>query len=690
MSIRTNQYPRNCSTSTDKKRHHYIKGRYRWITCLSLILILLLPGTTIAIGNEIYELDLQSLMEIQITSVSRKPQNLTDAAAAIYVINREDIRNSGATSIMELLRQVPGLAVAQVAANKWAITARGFNGLFANKLLVQIDGRSVYSPSFSGVYWEDQNVVLEDIERIEIIRGPGATLWGANAVNGIINVITSNADDSQGTLISVGAGNQENRLATIRYGFQLNENIFARFHLNHHSLESSELLHSNDDAYDESTTTTGGIRFDGIAGAKDTWTLQADTYNNEHEALIFPYWTSLPIPQSKKDDSTSTGTNILGRWQHHYNTDNSYTIQSYLDYTNRQLASLEEKHWIFDLDFQHQFDLLSNNEIIWGLGYRLIKNKYRSSYMMSFNPDDTTDNLYSGFLQDTIELKQNSLWLTIGCKFEHNEYTESETQPSARIMWKVTNSQRLWAAISRAVRTPSNYESFSNLVFSVDTTTATLPKVYVNGSSNYGAENVIAYETGYRYTPNNSFSLDLALFYNKYRDLQTYKQVDNTNINITNDIEANSYGLELTTRWQPLPWLTTQVNYSFLSINTHANGYAPGDHSVSAIVGENSSPRHQVALLSAIDLSDKIRLNLQGRFVDELAIASTIAYYNQQKVDKYYAVDANIVWSIHDNLSFQLVGKNLFDDQHLEFVSEFFVPPTEIGRSIYAKLTWQY
>lgn len=691
MSKTTNAYCRADIDAPSVTSQSYLREVWRWVVYHAFV-IMLLPSIALAVDNGLYELDLAALMDIQITSVSRKPQNLADAAAAVYVINREAIRDSGATSIMELFRQVPGLAVAQVAGNKWAITARGFNGLFANKLLVQIDGRNVYSPSFSGVYWEDQNLVLEDIERIEIIRGPGATLWGANAVNGIINVITRNSGDSQGALVSVGGGNQETYMATGRYGFQVSDDIYGRFHLQHHASNNSnsELLNSNDAACDESTSTVGGLRFDGNLGDQDTWTLQGDAYSNKHQVRIEPYWTPSPFPTNQKDDVLTTGANVLGRWQHHYNTESSYTLQGYLDYTNRNLITIDEKHYTLDVDFQHQFRLFSASEIIWGLGYRLINNSYNNSYMVAFDSEEETDALYSAFLQDTIVLKENHLWLTLGCKFEHNEYTGNEVQPSARILWKLTATQRLWAAISRAIRTPSNYESSSKLVFGVDTATATLPKIYVNGNSNYDAEKVIAYEAGYRYTPSDSFCLDLAVFYNKYSDLQTYKQVDATSINITNDIEADSYGLELSTHWHPFSWLATQCNYTYLNINTDAIGYMAGDYSVSAIVGENSSPRHQVALLANIDLGSGVHLNLQGRYVGELATSSPIAFYAQQKVEQYYAVDANIAWQIRDNITLQLMGKNLFDDHHLEFISEFFVPATEIGRSFYAKLTWEY
>lgn len=661
----------------------------RWKMCHALVMVMVLSGLALAEDDGFYDLDLESLMDIQITSVSRKPQNLCDAAAAIYVIDKEDIRNSGATSIMELLRQVPGLAVAQVSANKWAITARGFNGTFANKLLVQIDGRSVYSPSFSGVHWEDQNVVLEDIERVEIIRGPGATLWGANAVNGIINIITRHASDSQGALVSVGSGNQETRLATARYGFQLSDDIYGRFHLNHHALDSYQLLSGHGDAHDESSTTTTGLRFDGEVGTHGIWTLQADAYNNKQQILIDPYWTEVPFPIVQKDEIRATGANILARWQHHYNAENSYTLQSYLDYTNSEMIAFDEKHFIFDLDFQHQFQLYPGNDIVWGVGFRRTNNHYNASYMVTFDSDKETDSLYSGFVQDTTALQKDRLWLTLGCKLEHNEFTGTEVQPSARILWKMTDSQRMWAALSRAVRTPSNYERSSHMIFNV-VRSPPFPKVYVNGNSSYDSEKVLAYEVGYRYTPVDGPSIDVAIFYNKYSDLQTYKEINATTTNITNDVDADSYGLELSTRWQASAWLELQLNYTYLKINTTAHGYAPGSHSVSANVGENSSPRHQVTLLSGIDFSEQVRLNVQGRYVDKLATASPVAYYSQQEVKSYCAVDANITWQLRDNLTLQLVGKNLFDDQHLEFVSEFFVPATEIGLSYYAKLTWQY
>ncbi len=654
-----------------------------------VLMLLLLPAPLAAADVDLYELGLAELMNVEITSVSRKKQNMADAAAAVYVINREDIRDSGASSVPELLRQVPGLNVAQVTSNRWAISARGFNGLFSNKLLVQIDGRSIYSPTFSGVYWANLGLLLEDIERIEVIRGPGATLWGANAVNGIINIITRSAGDSSGGHVSVDVGDDEYRRGAVRYGFDVGTDIQGRISAQYIDFDSSSLYSYGVDAYDGERIKSASIRFDGVGGDNDAWTMQGSVFDGDQQMLVAPYWTEAFLPTVVWDDTESSGGNIMGSWQHNCSDSNSFTLKGYVDYVNRDTIIFDERHYTLDIDFQHQFQLCEGNNIVWGAGFRLIDSNYDSTYMARFSSDDYTNRLYSGFVQDEITLVADKVWLTLGCKVEHNDYTDFEVQPSVRLMWKVAPDHRVWAAVSRAVRTPNRFERSTYLVFKM-MDVYPYSKMHVQGSNDFESENVMAYEAGYRYVGNEQFSFDLAAFYNDYDDLRCYRDNGHGAINIVNDIDASGYGFEVSTRWQPLPWMDSEFNYTYLRISTHAKHYPPGDFSVSAIVDEHSSPRHQLALMTHIDLGNSVRLNLAGRYVSGLDVASPTAFYNDVIIQSYYALDANICWQVNDAVAVQISGKNLLDSKHLEFVGEYFIPATEISRSCFARLTWDF
>lgn len=636
------------------------------------------------------DLDLLELMQIQITSAGRKAQNLEDVTAAVYVVSQEAIRNSGATSIPEALRMVPGLQVARISSNKWAITSRGFNGMFSNKLLVQIDGRSVYTPSFSGVYWNNQNVMLEDIDRIEVIRGPGATLWGANAVNGIINIITKQSSDTQGGLVSIAAGNHEDGIASFRYGTQLTNDTYGRFYLHRHDQDSFQLLANEADAHDDSQLSSGGFRLDGDIGLKDSWTLQGDLYQGEGSQLIFPFWNAdSPLPLTVDDQIESDGYNILGRWQHNISETNSWTLQAYFDVTDRDESYLSQSHHTVDLDFQHHFLWATQHDIVWGLGYRNISDDFDNSYMVALVPDSRTSELFSAFFQDEIELIRDQLRLTLGTKVEHNDYTDLEIQPSARLLWKVNPNNNIWSSVSRAVRTPSRIEDTGKFVLEV-LPIPPFPAISVNGNSELEAESVIAYEAGYRYSQNKNFSLDVSMFYNDYKKIIDHKPTNMTTIMFINGLEGTSYGLEISSQWRPLSWLTAEVNYSYIDLSmdlTDAENYL---FSANALVIENSSPQHQLSVQSSIDLSEAVRLNIWGRYIDQLAVSSQGAYFAGIRVDDYVALDANIIWKPTQHLEVMLAAQNLLDDNHLEFVHEYFIEPTEIGRSIYAKVTWDF
>ena len=663
-----------------------------WVLC---VLLLIFSSSAMAANDNVLDLDLESLMQIQVTSAGRKEQNLMDVPAAIYVIDKEDINNSGATSIPELLRMVPGLQVARIGSSQWAITSRGFNGTFANKLLVQIDGRSVYTPSYSGVYWDVQNVVLEDVDRIEVIRGPGATLWGANAVNGIINIITKQASDTQGRLVSVGSGNHEKLMATARYGSQFNQNTYGRFYLHRHEQGAYDTLKDKTDAHDDWLITQGGFRFDGDLGLNDTWTLQGDLYQGDRNLLVSDLWIAEPPYRTEQIGTFDVdGHNILARWEHKTSDTNVGTAQIYYDYTNRKDAYLEQTNRTLDIDLQQRFQYAERHDIVWGLGYRLNSDDFSRSFQIDFTPDSDTQQTFSAFAQDEIALFANKVWLTLGSKFEHNDYSGFEVQPNVRVLWKPQDNHRLWASISRAVRTPSRIEDSSRI------TTLVIPpspteypfnpepiRVSIFGKSEFKSERLIAYEVGYRYLPKESISFDLTLFFNDYDNLQAYSQpslLDPT-IYFDNTISGEVYGLEFTTQWSPTDWLKTELSYSYIDIkmkDTQALTQADQEAMI-----EGSSPQNQISLKASIALQDNLHLNLWGRYVDKLEKSSIVADF---PVDDYTTLDANIRWQPVDDLELSLVGQNLFDNKHLEYISEQFTEPTEIGRSLYAKLTWHF
>ncbi len=656
---------------------------------LPCLLLAITPATIWAADEEMLDLDLSQFMEIQITSAGRKAQNLGDVAAAVYVIDQEAIHNSGVTSIPEALRMVPGLQVSRMNATKWAITSRGFNGVFSNKLLVQIDGRSVYTPSYSGVYWDVQNVVLEDVERIEVIRGPGATLWGANAVNGVINVITKQSSDTQGGLVTVAAGNHETGIASMRYGTQLNKDTYGRFYLHAHAQDSYQLLADETDAHDDSQLSSAGFRLDGDIGLKDSWTLQGDLYQGDDSQLLFPYWTEdSPMPLTVDDQIKSDGYNLLGRWQHKISETNSWNLQAYFDATKRDEIYLGQKHDTVDLDFQHHFQW-AENDIVWGLGYRNITDEFRNTYMVSMEPATQTTELFSGFIQDEIALFEDKFKLTLGTKVEYNDFTGAEIQPSIRLLWKVNPGNNIWTAVSRAVRTPSRVEDSGQIALD-PIPIPPFPMVSVHGNPELEAEEVIAYEAGYRYSPNNNVSVDLALFYNDYEKLTNYLPKNPVTILFVNGMEGQSYGLELSSRWKPLSWLTAELAYSYIDLKMTSTIAIGQDFSISDLVAEESSPEHQISLRSSMDLSETLRFNLWARYVDQLTASGQAAYYAEIIVEDYVALDLNLIWTPIEQLELMLVGQNLLESHHLEYVHEYFIPATEIGQSVYAKLTWKF
>jgi iron complex outermembrane recepter protein len=647
------------------------------------------PGDLTALG-------LEDLMNIEVTTASRTNQKLSDTAAAIFVISQEDIRRAGATCIPEVLRMAPGIQVAHIDANKWAITSRGFAGRFANKLLVLMDGRTIYSPFFSGVFWEIQDLMLEDIDRIEVIRGPGAALWGANAVNGVINIITKHSKDTQGGLVTSGYGTEEQGFGGARYGGRIGESTTYRFYGKYFN-RGSFMEASGRDGADDWRASRGGFRIDSVPSDRDFLTIQGDIFDStdgvdyQVPSLYPPYY------QDYRSDTLFNGGNVQGSWKRTFSPTSDMTLQLYYNRMSADDINFDASTDTFDLDFQHQFRVGERQQILWGVGYRFTQESTRNTDLLSFNPSSRNNDLFSTFLQDEIKLDGDQLRLILGSKLEHDDISGFQVQPNGRLLWTPDRRHTLWTAVSRAVHTPSIGEtdvSYLERVIPPGTVENPSPipvVVSLLGNPKLEAEELTAFELGYRFQPTERLSLDIAAFYNMYDDLITGEigkrrlvlgAVPHYVIPIKsgNLMDGDTYGVEISTEWQPVKRWKLQGAYTFLQMNLSPQS-ALANTSSAAII-EGRSPRHQFSLRSGLDLPHNWEFDLWFRYVDSLVTGN---------VPSYTTLDARLGWKPVRNLEISIVGQNLLDDRHFEFVPDFLWSiPTEVPRGVYGKITWRF
>ena len=646
--------------------------------------------------HDVTNMSVEDLMNVQVTSVSKRTQKLADAAAAVFVITQEDIRRSGATSIPEVLRLVPGLEVARMDENKWAIGSRGFNGRFDNKLLVLIDGRSVYTPLFSGVYWNVQDVMLEDIDRIEVIRGPGATLWGANAVDGVINIITKPAKSTQSGIITAGAGNEERGAGGVRYGGKLGGDTSYRAYAKYFDWGPS-LYPSGGTAHDGWNAARGGFRADWTPSGPNSLTVQGDLYHSNYGETLTVASLAPPYSSTFPNSGNYSGGNILGRWNHSFENA-STSVQVYYDNTNILDRSLFVDHQnIFDIDFQNGIHVGDSQQFIWGLGYRSIRDRNEPSFSVSLQPNQVALNQFSGFLQDEIGLVDKRLRITIGSKFEHNDFTGFEIEPNARLLWTITPNQSIWTAVSRAVRTPALTEEGLRLNSAVvppgtPTNPTPLPAVIsVFGSRQFQSEDLLAYELGYRVQATNSLSLDLATFYNRYSNLRTAEPgmpfIEGspfpTNLVVPyvagNKMGGGTCGAELFADWRVVNKWRLLGSYSYLQMNIEKNR---GSLDNTPDSPNGASPRHQWYLRSSLDLPKRWEEDTTLRYVGALPGLD---------IPSYYSLDSRIGWKPLSPLEISVAGDNLLNNKHLEFIPDFInIAPTQVKRSIFGSVTWRF
>ncbi len=615
-------------------------------------------------GGDLTQIGFEALVNMEVTSVSKRPEKWSEAGVAVYVITQEDIRRSAATSIPEALRLAPGVQVSRIDANKWSIGVRGFASRLSRSLLVLIDGRTVYSPLFAGVYWEVQDVLLEDIERIEVIRGPGGSLWGANAVNGVVNVITKQAAATQGALATLGGGAEERGFTTFRLGRAPHDGFAYRLYGKVFDRDGG--FHEGAGEFDDWWMGRAGVRAEWTPRAGEEIVLEAEGYDGRSGQRSSFSTYSAPFTQVAIEDAELSGGHLRGRWKRTAAQGSIMNLRFYYDRTHRREPSFGEDRDTFDLDFQQHLTSLHRHEIVWGAGYRVTADDTSAVPTIEFSPASRTDHLASAFIQDEIALVPGRLRLTLGSKFEHNDYSGFEAQPSLRMAWTPTPGHVLWGMASRAVRTPSRIEHDLFLTSLIEPTTPTFARLI--GDEEFVPETLQAFEVGYRGELSHSVLLDVAAFVNDYEDLLSIESGTPfaeaspapahtvVPLFLRNKMAGRTYGVEIAPEWRALDWWHIGAAYSYLRIDL-----TPDPDSLDAgteASAEGSSPRHQAYLRSSMNLPLGVELDSFLRYTDELA---------SQGVDSYFELDTAVHWPARPGLRLSLVGRNLLHRRHLEF-----------------------
>lgn len=639
-----------------------------------------------ALQNSLKGLSLEQLGNIEVTSVSKSPVTVARTPAAVYVITQQDIRRAGVTSLPEALRLAPGVEVSQIDGVKWAVGIRGFESRLSRAVLVLIDGRSVYNPLFRGVYWEVQDTLLDDIDRIEVIRGPGGTIWGPDAVNGVINIITKSSRDTRGALVSAGGGSVAQGFLNQRYGGGNDTNFSYRLYAKASTMAPE--YHFDNQQFDDQRRIQGGFRMDWDPTGHDSVTLQGDIYNGAAGESTRETSLSAPYSTVVNNNADLSGGNMLARWKHILSGGSDIQIQIYYDRVNRIQATQGEHRDTYDFDLVHHLALGKRQDVIWGFGGR-VSPAFLPTIVPTyfFNPNHRTDQLYSAFAQDEFSLIPDKLSLTVGAKFFHSSFSGFNVEPSTRLLWTPTEHQTFWAAVTRAVRTPSdNEDTLQNTALR---STSPLAFNVITGDGVFISESDISYEAGYRQLIIPGFSVDLAMFYSAYDHLQSLEpgtpytaSFNGTPYTVypfvnRNGLKGTTKGFELAPSWKPTTWWRLQGSYSFLDMGLRNNATSIDANTVASLDG--SSPRHQVSGQSFLDLPGHMEFSQIFRHVSLLTT---------QRVPSYETVDVRFAWHASSHLEFAVTGQNLLEPHHVEFGGD---PTGLVGikRSVYATITWK-
>jgi iron complex outermembrane receptor protein len=636
------------------------------------------------------QLSIQQLGEIQVTTVSKEPEEVWKTPAAVYVITQQAIQRAGVTNIPEALRLAPGVEVARIDSHTWSIGIRGFGSNLTRNILVMIDGRSVYSPLLAGTFWDMQNFPLADIDRIEVIRGPGGTIWGPNAVNGVINIITKSSKDTQGEMLQAGGGNVDQGDFTAQYGGTDRRGLTYRLY--GMGFDRNSEYHPNGDNYDEWRDIQGGFRMDYDRSGRDTYTLEGDIYDEGAGYRVSSTYYTPPYSRFLQSTAPLSGGNIVARWHRIQSPGKDIQIEAYYDRTNRRQPNFVDLRNTFDVDFLDRFRLPYNQQISWGGGIRLSMGRNPQVVPdLYFSPESRTDQLYSGFFQDEIDLIPDTLSLSLGTKLLKTNYTGLQLEPSVRLLWNPTSTQALWAAFTHAVRTPSDAERAFYLTGFVGITPGGTPEfARFFANPNFHSEEMNGWELGYRRMVGKNLYFDLATFYNHYGNLFSeditgppYLETSPPPPHLLlpaefgNGLVGTTKGFELSPDWNPLPFWRLSASYSYLDMviqrakNSLDIGTAP--------LVEGSSPRNQITAQSDFTITGAIDLNLTYRFVSALP-ALTISSYS--------TADARLGWWVERYLQLSVAGRNLFQPYHYEFANDP-GPNVAIRRSVFFQIYWR-
>jgi len=672
-----------------------ISRQFCIFTGIALLALCGLPAGS-AQSADLTKKSLEDLMNIDVTSVSKKAQKTSETAAAVFVISAEEIRRSGAQNIPDLLRMVPGLDVAQIDGSQWAISARGFNGQYSNKLLVLIDGRTVYSPVFVGVFWDSQNVPLESIARIEVIRGPGAAVWGSNAVNGVINIITKSAGETQGGSVDAGAGNAITGPESIRYGGKARG--LGAYRVYAAGFQAGSLpTPAGLDGQDDWRLVHGGFRTDSSLSAKDSLTTEGDvTKSDAGELATVPVSLQPPVTATLAMRNRSWDWNLLARWKRTISPRSETSLQVYFDRTTRGDSTYGLGLNTLDIDFQHHVGWGARQDIVWGLGYRLSADATSPTLRIVFTPQNRLTHLFSIYAQDEITILPDSLRLSLGARLEHNGYTGFDLEPSARLAWSLNSKNMVWSAVSGAVRTPARSDrdirvNYYALPGSIQT--GYLPiLVSFFGNPNEKNERLTAFEAGYRNNWTNSFSIDTTVFYNRYHDLES-EEPEAMGLEMTpapphlliptsfgNNLYGETHGIEVFANWKAVSHWTLSPGYAYFSMHLHP--FAGSLDTTSAQGTEGGTPDHQAQLRSSVSLPKNLQWNASAYFVNRLPALA---------IHSYTRVDTGLTWRTGERITISAVGQNLFSDRHMEYSGpDSSVQPGLMRRAAYAKIAWSF
>jgi len=635
-------------------------------------------------ADELARASLEELMNIRITSAERKEQRADDVPAAVSVITQDDIRRSGLTTLPEIFRLVPGMQVAQMNASEWAVSVRGFNSMYSDKLLVLIDGRSLYNRGFSGVFWDGQHIMVSDIDRIEVIRGPGGTAWGANAVNGVINIITKSAAETKGTSVDVGMGTFDRDSGGIRYGGglgHLDYRVYSQW-----SDRGNGLTAAGAPANDRSHSFTTGVRAD--------WSRGPDSVMAEAsymDAQARPNWVSVKNfvdPPSSEGVSDLDEAALLGRWTHRGSSGALLQLQAFTALSHRDETTLYQAERTTDLDVQYQATVGSRHEVVAGGGYRGSGLGTVKTFTTDIAADDAR--VFNGFVQDEFSLSR-VLKVTVGSKLEHDTFAGWGLLPSARVMWNVAASQRAWAAVSRARRTPSAAYRSLKLYFGSVPGDNGLPIVFgIIGNPNYRSEELLQLEGGYRIQLGSTASIDVAGFRGDYDNSSTIEPLAPTfettpvphvlvNVQYDNLLHVDTEGIEISGRWSPVPKWRLDGSYSAVHFRPHLD---PASQDVAALSFDGNAPQHQWQIHSTTQLSPRVQFDGSLFHVGRL---------RQLDVPAYTRIDARLEFKLTRQLSAIAVGQNLLQAAHAEFsdVNSGVVGST-VPRSGRFQLRWQF